>query len=290
MFDVIIVGSGPAGLSASLYTRRANFSTLVIEGEMPGGLLSTTEQIDNYIGLPGVEGLEMSKMFKEHSESFGTEFSSGTVELITKDENNVFTVFLTNGDTFQSKTVIYSAGSTPRKLGVTGEEINGVSYCATCDGMFFQDSPVIVIGGGEAAAEEALYMSQIASSVKIIVRGHTLKASQSTLDKISEKENIEIIFGSQVELFTGTTLLTSATLNTGIVLDIDGAFIAIGQVPNSQVAETHTKLLSNGFIHKSVVDGFFVAGDVGSQEYRQIIIAAGSGAKAAIDATKYLLS
>jgi len=291
MYDIIIIGSGPAGLSAAVYTLRANLSTLIIEGSMPGGLVTTTEVIDNYLGLLGTEGIEMANKFTEHVKELGGEFYRGDVKEIVKEQSGFFTITM-EGEKKQhlAKAVIYATGSTPKKLNKPGEELSGVSYCATCDGMFFQDEEVILVGGGETAAEEALYLSQLASKVHVFIRKEEWRASRAAVEKVNSKENIIVHFNTEVKEFKGLDgNLESVLTNNGEEFTVNGCFIAVGQTPNSKVAETIARLQSDGFIDAPVVDGFFVAGDVKNPEYRQVIIAAGDGAKAGIDATNYLL-
>lgn len=286
-YDVLIVGSGPAGLSASVYTLRAGLSTLIIEGPQPGGLVSTTEQVDNYLGLYETTGVDMAEIFKKHAADLGAEFSFDKVSEISKSSESFFTQ-LDSGEVIESRTVVYAAGSTPRKLGVPGEELDGVSYCATCDGLFFSDEPVAVVGGGESAFEEALYLSNLASTVDVLVRS-SIKASDSLSSKISEKENVRVHLNSPVKEIHGEGSVSEVELESGERLSVQGVFVSIGQDPNSSEAESFVKLYENGYILESQVAGFFIAGDIENPEYRQVIIAAGDGAKAGIDVSNFLL-
>lgn len=289
MKDVVIVGSGPAGLSAAIYTSRAGFSTIIVKGDTPGGLVTTTEQIDNYLGMFGVAGMEMADIFLEHSTKFGAEFELEKVSRIVKD-NDIFTTFLEDGSSIVSRAVIFAAGSTPRKLGVKGEEFNGVSYCATCDGMFFEGEAVAVVGGGETAAEDALYLSQLASSVDVFVRSQW-RATDPAIKRLVEKDNVKIHLGENiVEILGDDSGVVGVRTSLDNEFDVNGIFVAVGQAPNSSTAENHVTLFEDGFIKNSNVDGFFVGGDISNPEYRQVVVAAGEGAKAGIDATRYLLS
>lgn len=296
MHDVLIVGSGPAGLSAAIYTSRAGLSTVVLEGEKSGGLITTTDQIDNYLGLPEVGGLEMAKIFKNHAVQFGAKLMRGHVASIEylgePDGSNAhFKVTTAKGDEHLSKTVIYSAGSTPRKLGVEGEELSGVSYCATCDGVFYSDEPVVVVGGGESAVEEAMYLSKICSSVDVLVRGDSWKATQPAVDHLLLQENVTVHMSSSIAQINGEDDdVVSVTLDSGETIEATGVFVAVGQLPNSDVCTEHVVKHSDGFIKSCETPGFFAAGDIANPAYRQAVVAAGDGAKAGIDATAWLLS
>lgn len=290
MLDVLIVGSGPAGLSAAIYTSRAGLTTKILEGPTSGGLVTTTEEIDNYLGLPGMAGLEMADSFKKHAVKFGAEVVSAEVESIVSGRN-FFQTITTDGRIFDSKAVIFAAGSTPRKLGVPGENLSGVSYCATCDGLFFSDDPVVVVGGGETAAEEALYLAGLASSVDVLVRGAEWKASAAAVARLEAHPNVNIHMSTRIEeVLENDGEVAGVKLSTGWEIPVNGVFVAIGQDPNSVTASPHVTLYEDGFIHKSDVAGFFPTGDIATPEYRQVIVAAGEGAKAGIDATNYLLT
>lgn len=295
MLDVLIVGSGPAGLSAAIYTSRAGLSTLIVEGSVSGGLVTTTEQIDNYLGMPGIAGLEMAKDFKKHATSFGAETVRGEVASIvrypaTDDSIQHFRTELVDGTVHESKTVIYAAGSTPRKMGVPGEDLSGVSYCATCDGLFFEGETVAVVGGGESAAEEALYLAQIASSVHVLVRGDKWKASQTTVDRLTAHPAVTVHLSSAIDEVLGTDEVTGVRLRDGNELEVTGVFVAVGQIPNSAAAGGHVTLFEDGFIKDSSSPGFFPTGDIANPAYRQVVVAAGEGAKAGIDATEFILT
>lgn len=300
MIDVLIVGSGPAGLSAAIYASRAGLSTTILEGPVSGGLVTTTEEIDNYLGLPGSAGLDMAENFKNHAVKFGAEIVKGEVESIVSGGGNFksvvagknfFQTITTDGKIFNSRTVIFAAGSTPRKMSVPGENLSGVSYCATCDGLFFSDDPVAVVGGGETAAEEALYLAGLASSVDVLVRGDSWKASASAVERLEAHPKVTIHMSTRVEEVLGADgEVVGVRLNSGQELAVNGVFVAVGQDPNSVTASPHVTLYEDGFINESQVPGFFPTGDISTPEYRQVIIAAGEGAKAGIDATNYLLT
>lgn len=300
MLDVLIVGSGPAGLSAAIYTSRAGLTTKILEGPTSGGLVTTTEEIDNYLGLPGMAGMEMAESFKNHAVKFGAEIIRAEVESIISGGSNFksveagqnfFQTITTDGRIFNSKTVIFAAGSTPRKLGVPGEHLSGVSYCSTCDGLFFSDDPVVVVGGGETAAEDALYLAGLASSVDVLVRGDEWKASAPAVARLEAHPKVNIHMSTRIEeILEADGEVSGVKLNGNRELAVNGVFVAIGQDPNSVTASPHVTLYEDGFIHKSEVAGFFPTGDIATPEYRQVIVAAGEGAKAGIDATNYLLT
>lgn len=289
MLDVVIVGSGPAGLSAAIYASRAGLSTKVISGDTKGGLLTTTEQVDNYLGLFGTTGNDMADIFLEHSQKFGAEIVSDIVREINVLPDGHFQILTDKDEAMYSKTVVYTAGSTPRKLEVPGEDLDGISYCATCDGDFYSDEPVIVVGGGETAAEDALYLSQMCKTVDVLVRSEW-RATDPAVNKLEEQSNVTIHKGVNVQEILGEDEVSGVLLNNGTVLDANGVFIAVGQLPNSDQARKHTLLDQDGFIEHSNINGFFVAGDITNPEYRQVAVAVGDGAKAGIDATRYVLN
>lgn len=291
MLDVLIVGSGPAGLSAAIYTSRAGLSTLIASGDTKGGLLTTTEKVDNYLGLYGSEGNEMADVFLDHAVKFGAKIRKVSAKEIHVNSEGIFETLFDNGKTVQSKTVIYAAGSNPRKLGVKGEDLDGVSYCSTCDGSFYDNENVVLVGGGETAAEDALYLSQMCKTVTVLVRSKW-RATEPAVHKLEEQDNVTIRLGVNVLEILGNDSdeVSGVLLDNGEQIEATGVFVAVGQVPNSKVAERHTSIHEDGFIERSNVKGFFVAGDITDPEYRQVIIAAGDGAKVGIDATRYVLN
>lgn len=293
--DVLIVGSGPAGLSAAIYTSRAGLSTRILTGGMSGGLVTTTDVIDNYLGLPSMAGADMANVFKRHATEFGAELVEDIATEITYVEKTdyslpYFKVRTGSGALMLAGSVIYAAGSTPRKLGVQGEELEGVSYCATCDGTFSEGEPVAVVGGGESAVEEALYLSRLASSVDVFVRGDKWRAGLPAVAQLTAQPNVRIHMSTSISEIRGDGAVEQILLNNGEVLDMFSVFVSIGQNPNSQVCGNHVKKSDDGFIESSLTPGFFVAGDIANPAYRQVVVAAGEGAKAGIDATAWLLS
>lgn len=303
--DVVIIGSGPAGLSASVYTARAGLETVLVTGPQPGGLVATTGEVDNYLGLPGATGQGLSESFMEHSKKLGVaHISDSALSIEQVPENGLYRTFLEGtGESILSKALIYAAGSSPRKLQVEGGDSSLLSYCATCDGAFYEGEKVILVGAGETAFEDALYLSGLAEKVTVLVR-NKISATLPLQEKVRNTPNIEIREGVEISKITEkekkigiftNKVLDTVTLSTGETLskgagDFGGIFIAIGQEPVSALAESFVELSSTGFIKgvKKEFPGFYVAGDLANEDNRQIIIAAGSGAKTAMQAIRYL--
>lgn len=290
--DVVVVGSGPAGLSAALYTSRAGLSTSVVKGLTAGGLVTSTEEIDNYLGMPGVSGIDMSEKFLGHSQMFGAQMIDGVVDRIVKRDDGVFKTHLSDTDeALLSRSVVFAAGSEPRKLSVSGSELSGVSYCATCDGMFFADESVAVVGGGESAVEEASYLANLCSRVDVFVRS-SWRASKPAVERLKALANVFVHEGVNVAEIknSGSGEVSEVVGTDGVTYPVSGVFVAVGQIPNSHAAAGNVELYSDGFIHRSTTEGFFVAGDVSDPDFRQVAVAVGSGAKAGISATRFVLS
>lgn len=290
--DVVVVGSGPAGLSAALYTSRAGLSTSVVKGLTAGGLVTSTEEIDNYLGMPGVSGIDMSEKFLGHSQMFGAQMIDGVVDRIVKRDDGVFETHLSDTDeALLSRSVVFAAGSEPRKLSVSGSELSGVSYCATCDGMFFADESVAVVGGGESAVEEASYLANLCSRVDVFVRS-SWRASKPAVERLKALANVFVHEGVNVAEIkdSGSGEVSGVVGTDGVTYPVSGVFVAVGQIPNSRAADGNVELYSDGFIHKSTTEGFFIAGDVSDPDFRQVAVAVGSGAKAGISATRFVLS
>ena len=305
--NVIIIGSGPAGYTAALYTSRANLEPFVIEGFLWGGLLQQTTDVENYPGFPeGIMGPELMQQFRDQAERFGTRFltDQATRVELADEPGGVHKVYV-GDDEYRSRTVILSMGAKHRELGIPGEKElggRGVSYCATCDAAFFRDKPTLIVGGGDSAMEEAIFLSKFASDVKIVHRRDQFRASPIMLDRAKANENIELLTPYVVEELDsgdGSGSLTTAKLRNaedGSERDIDvsGAFIAIGHIPQSGIVDGHIDLDDEGYIvtqGKSTQTnrpGVFAAGDVVDHTYRQAVTAAGSGCQAALDAEWYL--
>jgi thioredoxin reductase (NADPH) len=303
--NVIIIGSGPAGYTAALYTSRADLNPLVVEGFAWGGLLQTTTDVENYPGYrDGVMGPEMMQEFRDQAERFGTRFitDDATRVELSKD-GGIHTVWVGDQELL-ARTVILAMGAEPKKLGVPGEEelaAKGISYCATCDAAFFRDKPTVVVGGGDTAMEDATFLAKFAKDVKIVHRRDEFRASAIMLDRARETENIELVTPYVVERFEPSdngsldkAVLKHAGDGEDRVLDIDGAFIAIGHRPNSDLLADQLELDENGYVpvegrsSRTALPGVFAAGDLVDHVYRQAVTAAGMGCMAALDAEAYL--
>lgn len=300
--DVLIIGSGPAGLAAAIYTGRAMLSTVVCERDyMSTGQIVESDCIDNYPGLPNIEGYELGEKFKAHAQAYGTEFIEDEVIKIEKSANGSFVIKFKNDNLLSVKAIIYAAGASHRKLGIDGEFAlrgAGVSYCAVCDGAFFKDKTTVVIGGGDTALGDALLLSKICKQVFVIYRGEKLRAAKSLQNKANDTVNIDIIYNAIPTSFNGDKHLSSISLKntkTGKTaeLNAEGAFIAIGSNPNSQILKGLVELDKSGYVvadetGKTSVSGIFVAGDVRTKALRQVVTAVSDGANAAISAENYI--
>jgi thioredoxin reductase (NADPH) len=305
--DVIIIGSGPAGLTAAIYTARANMSPLVIEGEpsstsdQPGGQLMLTTDVENFPGFPeGIMGPELMSNFRSQASKFGAEF---VTEKVTNIDFSKRPFKIDIGETsYQSQTVIVSTGAQSLMLGLANEERligHGLSTCATCDGFFFRDQEIAVVGGGDSAVEEATFLTRFASKVYLVHRRDELRASKIMCDRALANPKIEILWNSQVIEIQGDKKLSGVVLQDTVTedtrsLDIEGLFIAIGHRPNTDLFKGHLELKENGYLRTQPdssytgVPGIFACGDVQDDYYRQAITAAGSGCMAAIDAERWL--
>lgn len=299
MYDVIILGGGPAGYTAAIYTGRANLKTLVIEKLTPGGQMGTTDVVDNYPGFPeGVNGFDLAMKMKEQAERFGvaTELADVTSVSLLGDIKTIETSMGSQ----QARSVILATGAEPRKLGVKGEAeftSKGVSYCATCDGGFFREKTTAVVGGGDTAAADALYLAKLCKKVYIIHRRDALRASKAYLDPLREQHNIEFIWNTTVSEISGDKRVTDLTLrhSNGVTepLPVDGVFIAVGNVPKSELFAGQLTLDDNGYIlagenTKTNIDGVFAIGDVRKKPLRQIVTAVADGATASYMVEEYL--
>jgi len=304
--NVIIVGSGPAGYTAALYTARANLKPLVFEGFAWGGLLQQTTDVENYPGFPeGIMGPEMMQRFRDQAERFGARLVGEEVERVelASEPGGIHSVWV--GDTaHRSRTVILAMGAEHKKLGVLGEEElagRGISYCATCDAAFFREAPTIIVGGGDSAMEEAIFLSKFASKVTIIHRREEFRASKIMLERAREQANIEFLTPYTVKEFLpgesgalGHAGLLNTETGEELVIPVSGSFIAIGHEPQSELVKGLVELDGSGYVvtegrsTRTRLPGVFAAGDLVDHTYRQAITAAGSGCQAALDAEWYL--
>lgn len=302
---VLIIGSGPAGYTAGLYASRANLNPLIYEGDQPGGQLTQTTEIENFPGYPeGVQGTVMMSHFREQALRFGANIKSRTISKVDFSKRP-FICEDDKGDVVEAETVIISTGASARYLGLPDEEKYkglGVSACATCDGFFYRGRSVAVVGGGDTACEEALYLAGIAHKVYLIVRRDVLRASRVMQKRVRENPNIEILFNCNTEGLFGKDLLEGAHIirykgtdrEEKFNIDIEGFFLAIGHNPNTELFKEYIERDGEGYIKVkgstslTNVEGVFAAGDCCDPRYRQAVVAAGSGCKAAMDAEKFL--
>ncbi|HUZ48303.1 MAG TPA: thioredoxin-disulfide reductase [Candidatus Dormibacteraeota bacterium] len=300
MERVIIIGSGPAGLTAAVYAARANLSPLVLAGGMYGGQLMLTTEVENYPGFPdGIMGPDLMIKFREQAEHFGARIEN--VDVTDVDFGGQPLIVRTAEQEYHAETVIIATGASARWLDIPGEELlrgRGVSTCATCDGAFFRDKRIVVVGGGDSAMEEALFLTRFGSKVTVIHRRDSLRASKIMAERALSHEKIDFIWNTGVEAVLGTTQMTGLRLKNlvdGTIseFDADALFIAIGHIPNTAIFAGQIDLDAAGYIlspngTNTNVEGVFVGGDVNDLRYKQAITAAGSGCKAAMDAEKYL--
>jgi thioredoxin reductase (NADPH) len=301
--DVVIIGSGPAGLTAALYTARANLKPLVIEGLEAGGQLTLTTLVENWPGFrDGIMGPQLMDDMRQQAQRFGAEIVSGVVSRVDIT-HRPFTVQFGDGEEVRARTLIIATGASARLLGLHSERVlmgHGVSTCATCDGYFFRNRPIAVVGGGDSALEEAIYLAKLASHVTVIHRRDKLRASKIMQDKALAHPKISFVWNSEVEtvLDNGKGEVSGVRLRNAITnqvsdIAIDGLFVAIGHTPNTKLLAGQLELDPNGYLithdgSKTSVPGVFAAGDVQDHVYRQAITAAGSGCMAALDAERYL--
>ena len=303
--NVLIIGSGPAGDTAALYAARADLKPLVIDGITPGGQLTITTDVENYPGFPeGVMGPELMFKFREQAERFGARYVNGSVTAVDFSKRP-FRIEVDEEDNYYAKTVIISSGATASLLGVPGEaELmgRGVSACATCDGFFFRDKELVVVGGGDTAMEESTFLTKFASKVHVVHRRDQLRASRIMQERAFNNPKIDFIWDSVVEEILGvddgevkSVKLRNIKTDEVIVRPIDGVFMAIGHKPNTEPFVGHLDINENGYIithdgAKTSVPGVFAGGDVQDWVYRQAVTAAGTGCMAAIDAEHFLTS
>ncbi|AIQ14508.1 thioredoxin-disulfide reductase [Paenibacillus durus] len=305
MYKSIIVGTGPAGLTAAIYLARANMNPLVIEGPQPGGQLTTTTEIENFPGFPeGILGSELMDNMRAQAERFGAKFVTGWVNSVELGERP-FKLNVEDMGTLETDTLIISTGATAKYLGIPGEQDNvgrGVSTCATCDGFFFRNKEIIVVGGGDSALEEAGFLTRFASKVTLVHRRNELRASKIMQDRVRDNAKVEWALNrTPLEVIAGDSGVTGLKVlnnETGEeeIIEAGGVFVAIGHNPNTAFLGGQITIDSSGYIvtnpgtSETNIPGVFACGDVQDTRYRQAITAAGSGCKAAMDAEKYIES
>lgn len=303
-FDVVIVGAGPAGMTAALYTGRAMLKTAVIERGEPGGELLNTEYLDDVIGFPKILGRDLAQRFADHAKTFGAEFAEfTTVTSVRKRDDGSFETRTEGGDVYRSPVVIATAGGTPLKLGIPGEfeyAGRGVSYCAICDANFFKQQVIAVVGGGDAACEEADYLTRFASKVYLIHRRDSFRASAIVQKHVFENPKIEVVWNTEAREVVGDPGVGMTALNVQNVvtgetrtMDVTGLFVFIGFRPNTGVIDGHFAHDDMGYVRTdeammSSIPGLFAAGDLRSQLTRQVTTACGDATTAAIAADKYI--
>src|SRR4051794_36352383 len=306
MENVIIIGSGPAGYTAALYTSRANLQPLVIEGFFWGGLLQQTTEVENYPGFrDGIMGPELMQTMRDQAERFGTKFltDQATRVELADEPGGIHRVWV-GDDEYQARTVILAMGAEHKKLEVRGEEElsgRGVSYCATCDAAFFRDRETVVVGGGDSAMEEAIFLAKFATRVRVVHRRSDFRASKIMLERAKAVENIEFVTPFVVEEFVageagalGHAVLRNVETGEHEEVPMDGAFVAIGHEPQSQIVQGQVDIDDEGYVivegrsTRTRKPGVFAAGDLVDHTYRQAVTAAGSGCQAALDAEWYL--
>ena len=299
-YDVIIIGAGPAGYTAGIYCSRARHDTLIISGLLPGGQLMNTTDVENYPGFEeGVMGPDLMLTMRKQAERMNTTIIDDVV--VNVDFRNKPFKVLTGSEEYEAKAVIVCTGATPRKIGIEGEQTfsgKGVSYCATCDGAFFRNQDIAVVGGGDSCMEEATFLTKFASKVHIIHRRDTFRASKIMQERALNNENIQVHWNSEIEDIKGDQKVQQIVLKdtkTGEnkTLDMGGVFVAIGHEPNTELFKNQLEMDENGYIiqkenTETSVKGVFTAGDVHDHRYRQAVTAAGFGCMSAIDVDKYL--
>ncbi|HLB49342.1 MAG TPA: thioredoxin-disulfide reductase [Anaerolineales bacterium] len=302
--NLIIIGSGPAGLTAALYAARANLNPLLITGNELGGQIAITNEVENYPGFDSILGPELTEKMKEQAEKFGARFEYSSVTEVDLAKGSPFFLKTYNGE-YQAKAMIVAAGASAKRLGIPGEEEfigRGVSYCATCDGFFFKGKDVLVVGGGDSALQEGLFLTKYATQVRIVHRRNSLRAGEFLKARATENEKINFVWNTVLEEIRGNGAVqevVAKNLTTGQMerLKTDGVFVFVGHFPNTQIFEGQLAM-ENGYIvtrggregnaTATSVPGVFAAGDVQDHVYRQAVTSAGTGCMAALDAEKFL--
>ena len=303
--NTIIIGSGPAGYTAAIYAARADLSPIIYTGLEPGGQLTTTTEVDNFPGYPnGVDGPTMMNELKEQAERFGTKVEIDFISKVdfSNEKGGIHKLYTQNGDEIKSKTVIISTGASAKYLGLESEQRligGGVSACAVCDGFFYKNQNVAIVGGGDTAIEEATYLAKICTKVTMLVRKDHFRASKAMQNRLANFDNIDVLFNHEIEEVVGENVVEAIKIKNNInkeasEVKITGLFIAIGHTPNTDIFKGSVEMDDSGYIltdkisTKTNVPGVFAAGDVQDKDYRQAITAAGTGCMAALDAERYL--
>ena len=303
--DTIIIGSGPAGYTAAIYAARADLNPVIYTGLEPGGQLTTTTEVDNFPGYPqGVDGPTMMNELKEQAERFGTKVEIDFISKVdfSKDKGGMHKLYTQNGDEIKSKTVIISTGASAKDLGLPSEQRligGGVSACAVCDGFFYKNQDVAIVGGGDTAIEEATYLAKICNNVTMLVRKDHFRASKAMQNRLSNYDNIKVLFNHEVIEVMGENVVDGLKIKSNLTNDVSelkitGLFIAIGHSPNTDIFKGIVDMDDSGYIltdktsTKTNIPGVFAAGDVQDKDYRQAVTAAGTGCMAALDAERYL--
>ncbi len=296
MLDAIIIGSGPAGLAAAIYGKRANLNIAVVEKEYEGtGQIAESSCVDNYLGLPGINGYDLGEQFRNHAVDFGVDFIEHEVVAIEKQPGGWKLAF-EDGSSKEARTVIYAAGAQPRKADVPGEDRyigKGVSYCAICDGAFYKGKTVAVLGGGDTAVDEALYLSDLCEKVYLIHRRTEFRGAAQRVEQARKKANIEFVLGETVKEFVGGEKLTAVRLNSGTSIELNGVFVAYGSKPQTELLRGIVALDNSGYVvanedGRTSQEGFFVAGDVRTKTLRQVVTAVSDGANAITSVAEYI--
>ena len=299
IYDVVIVGAGPAGMTAAVYASRANLKTVMLERGVPGGQMANTEDVENFPGFDFITGPELSSKMFEHAQKFGAEYKYGDLQSV--EDHGTYKLLKTSSEEFKTRTVIIATGAEYKKIGVPGEELltgRGVSYCAVCDGAFFKERELVVIGGGDSAVEEGVYLTKFASKVTIVHRRAELRAQKILQERAFKNDKIEFIWDTELQSINGDGKVGSVTLldkNTGNTYDYDtdGVFVYIGMLPLTKPFKNLGILNELNYVEtnremETSVPGIFAAGDVIDKTLRQIVTATGDGSIAAENAQKYI--
>ena len=299
IYDVVIIGAGPAGMTAAVYASRANLKTVMLERGMPGGQMANTEEVENFPGFDFITGPELSTKMFEHSQKFGAEYKYGDIKSVEIDGD--IKILKTGTEDIRTKTVIIATGAEYKKVGVDGEDTlggRGVSYCAVCDGAFFKEKELVVIGGGDSAVEEGVFLTKFASKVTIVHRRDELRAQKILQDRAFKNDKIDFIWDTEIQAINGDSRVESVTLldkKNGSIYDFeaDGVFVYVGMKPLTSPFESLGILNDLGYVNandemETPIPGIFAAGDVRDKTLRQIVTATGDGSIAAQNAQHYI--